>query len=268
MALSTLYLTVLLLSLASRALTEVPPSGLCSAGVPGSPGHNGEPGRDGRDGKDGRDGASGAKGDCGEPGKAIQGPPGEMGPAGSPGPKGEKGDVGERGTKGCGHLHACISASLYLVDFENSSYAFFIFFLFYWDAKNNYLFTAASFRIFRKVGLKYYATDGMKDTFDAGLKFCRDAGGDLVLPKSETENEVLVHMLTSDIQVGWIRATDRKTEGIFLDTDDSELTFTKWKLGEPNNYKGREDCVMLSKHSEWNDCPCDGKSLVVCEIMN
>ncbi|KAL2080340.1 hypothetical protein ACEWY4_024133 [Coilia grayii] len=251
MALSTLYLTVLLLSLGSGALTEVPPSGLCSAGVPGSPGHNGQPGRDGRDGKDGRDGASGAKGDCGEPGEPVTGPPGKLGPAGPPGPKGEKGEVGPSGAVTTDPLIKSLLSDVYGI-----------------ISRLSLIEKALSFPIFRKVGEKYYVTEGLKDTFDAGVKFCKDAGGDLVLPKSETENEVLVQMLMSDIQIGWIRATDRKNEGTFLDTDDSELTFTKWKPGEPNNYKGvEEDCASVYRDNKmWNDLGCAGKYLVVCEI--
>lgn len=111
-------------------------------------------------------------------------------------------------------------------------------------------------------------TDGLEDTFDAGLKFCRDAGGDIVLPKSEEENQAVLEILTPRVLYGWIRATDRKTEGIFLDTDDSPLTFTKWKAGEPNDADGNEDCVVIySSHKMWNDLGCDSKCLVACEII-
>ncbi|XP_063070087.1 GDNF family receptor alpha-4-like [Engraulis encrasicolus] len=54
MALSTLYLTVLLLFLGGGArVNNFLPIRLCSAGVPGSPGHDGWPGKDGGDGRDG-----------------------------------------------------------------------------------------------------------------------------------------------------------------------------------------------------------------------
>ncbi|XP_063042201.1 mannose-binding protein C-like [Engraulis encrasicolus] len=253
MALSTLYLTVLLLSLGSGALTDVPPSGLCSAGIPGSPGHNGHPGRDGRDGKDGRDGVTGSKGDRGEPGEPVPGPPGKVGPVGPPGPRGENGEVGPPGPVTTDPLTKSLLADVHRI-----------------ASRLSLLEKAASFRVFRKVGVKYYATDGLEDTFDAGLKFCRDRGGDVVLPKSEEENEAAAEMSTPGMhQHEWIRATDRETEGTFLDTDDSPLTFTKWQTGEPNNYKGKEDCVYVNRANKlWNDCVCSAKYLVVCEIIH
>ncbi|XP_063056393.1 mannose-binding protein C-like [Engraulis encrasicolus] len=256
MVLSTLYLTVLLLSLGHAELTDSRPGGWCSAGVPGSPGHNGQPGRDGRDGKHGRDGATGPKGDRGEPGEPVPGPPGKMGPAGPPGNVGPAGPAGPRGQKGdlglpgdLQPLQTDINAVLLRIALVEK---------------------AASFRFFRKVGAKYYATEGLQSTYDAGLKFCRDAGGDLVLPQNEKENEVLVTMLSLlGAEIGWLGTTDRKTEGTFLDTDGSSLVFTKWATGEPNNFGNKEHCGMIfSSNSLWNDVPCDRNYHVVCEIAN
>ncbi|XP_063065790.1 mannose-binding protein C-like [Engraulis encrasicolus] len=250
---SMLYLTVLLFSLGNAALTDSPPGDSCSAGVTGSPGHNGQPGRDGRDGKDGRDGATGPKGDRGEPGDPVPGPPGKMGPAGPPGPRGERGDMGVPG----------------------SLLAYNVFFLAEHDMDNMMLRIslvekAASFRIFRKVGGKYYATEGLQSSFDTGLKFCRDAGGDLVLPQNEKENDVLASMLA---QVGgshgWLGTTDRKTEGTFLDTKGNPLNFTKWGEGEPNNHGNGEDCGLIFQNSGgWNDGGCDSNFHIVCELNN
>ncbi|KAL2080343.1 hypothetical protein ACEWY4_024136 [Coilia grayii] len=255
MALSTLYLTVLLLSLGSGALTEVPPSGLCSAGVPGSPGHNGQPGRDGRDGKDGRDGAPGPKGDTGEPGEPVPGPPGKMGPAGPPGAKGEKGEVGRPAAAAVttDPLTKSLQADVHRI-----------------TSRLSVIEKAASFRVFRKVGDKYYVTEGSQGTFDTGLKFCRDAGGDLALPKSEKENEVLVKMLSLlAAERGWLGTTDRQTEGTFLDTHRRTLSFTKWAQGEPNNSDKNEHCGMIFINTGlWNDVPCDRNYHIVCEITN
>ncbi|KAG5264615.1 hypothetical protein AALO_G00256140 [Alosa alosa] len=253
MALSTLHLTVLcfalLLCLIGGAQTEVPPSCLASAGVPGNPGHNGLPGRDGRDGKDGREGVSGSKGDRGDPGVPVPGLPGKMGPAG---PKGSKGENGV--------MEIPESADVLMKSLKTDIQTM--------GSRLSTVEKAMGFRIIRRVGMKYYVTEGLQDDFDAGLRFCRDAGGDLVLPKNEEENNVLVKMLqVLEAPIGWIRTTDRKTEGIFLDTDNSTLSFTKWKPGEPNDHNNNEDCSMVyTATGLWNDILCDRKYHIVCEI--
>ncbi|XP_031441987.1 mannose-binding protein A-like [Clupea harengus] len=242
-----LYLAVLLLSLIGGAHTEAPPN--CLAGVPGNPGHNGH---NGRDGKDGSEGVPGLKGDRGEPGVPVPGPPGKMGPAGPPGLKGEKGEMGtpvesvktDPLTKSLQADVQTLRSRLSLIE------------------------KATSFRIFRKVGMKYYVSEGWEDTFDSGRELCRNAGGDLALPKSEEENKGLVKML-SDLKgtMGWIRANDMTTEGTFLDGYGGRLSFKKWKQGEPNNYGGAEDCGMIQKETGlWNDVSCDRKYHIVCEI--
>ncbi|XP_062385755.1 pulmonary surfactant-associated protein D-like [Sardina pilchardus] len=241
MALSTLHLAALLLSLIGGAQTEVPSSCLASAGVPG---------RDGRDGKDGREGVSGPKGDRGDSGLPVPGAPGKMGPAGPAGPRGQKGEVG---------MPAVLPLSLAFQTLADVQIM---------RSRLSIVEKAIRFRIIRKVGMKYYVTEGSQDNYDAGLKFCRDAGGDLVLPKNEEENKALVKILTElETIAGWIRATDRKTEGTFLDTDDSTLSFTKWKPGEPNNSANSEDCIVAIKSTNlWNDVSCGGKFNIVCEI--
>ncbi|XP_067861407.1 C-type lectin-like [Heptranchias perlo] len=61
----------------------------------------------------------------------------------------------------------------------------------------------------------------------------------------------------------WIGLSDRHKEGTFLWTDGSLSDFTNWHLGEPDNYKGRENCVVINSE-KWNDVPCTGKSPFIC----
>ncbi|XP_031441908.1 mannose-binding protein C-like isoform X2 [Clupea harengus] len=240
-----LYLAVLLLSLIGGAHTEAPPN--CLAGVPGNPGHNGH---NGRDGKDGSEGVPGLKGDRGEPGVPVPGPPGKMGPAGPPGLKGEMGGMGMPWSVKTDPLTKSLQADVQTL-----------------RSRLSLIEKATSFRIFRKVGMKYYVTEGWEDTFDAGLKLCTDAGGDLALPKSEEENQGLVKVLSElKALAGWIRATDRKTEGTFLDEDESTLSFTKWHPGEPNNSCAIICAIINKDRVSWNDVSCDRKHHIVCEV--
>ncbi|KAL2088050.1 hypothetical protein ACEWY4_016878 [Coilia grayii] len=97
-----------------------------------------------------------------------------------------------------------------------------------------------------------------------------DAGGDLVLPTSQKENEVLVKMLSLlPADIGWLGTTDRKTEGTFLDTDVNPVSFTKCAPEEPNNHSNNEDCGMIFANTGlWNDVFCDRNYHIVCEITN
>ncbi|XP_041962172.1 mannose-binding protein C-like [Alosa sapidissima] len=259
MAASPLCVSVLLLLqiqllIVREAQSLEPPALSCPAlaGIPGTPGHNGLPGKDGRDGKDGREGAPGPKGDKGDLGVGVQGPPGERGPAGPvgpPGPKGDRGDPGALGTLANDSL--LISEILAL------------------RGRLSLLEKASGYRTFRKVGLKYYVTDGLLATFDEGLKFCSDAAATLVLPRTEEENQALanVHAVYPSTHP-FIGATDRKHEGRFSDLNDKLITFTKWGSGEPGNANGNEDCVVTSVSGTWHDVNCDSDFLIVCEITN
>ena len=39
--------------------------------------------------------------------------------------------------------------------------------------------------------------------------------------------------------------------------DKSELSYTNWDAGEPNDWNGQqEDCTEVLKTGDWNDDPC------------
>ncbi|XP_026767574.3 pulmonary surfactant-associated protein D [Pangasianodon hypophthalmus] len=209
------------------------------AGVPGSPGHNGLPGRDGRDGP------AGSKGDKGDPGLSVQGPPGKIGPAG---PKGEKGDLCPPGIPGENSLIQSEINSL--------------------KAKVSVMEKATSFSTFRRVGQKYYVTDGTTGQFEQAVKFCNDGGGKVVLPKSEEENQALAKILSSFSSAAFIRATDTTEEGKFVDDEGNPLIFTKWGSGQPDDYRGSQDCTIVHNSGIWDDNSCNNNFLMMCEIQD
>ncbi|XP_072544603.1 mannose-binding protein A-like [Salminus brasiliensis] len=256
MALLSQFFTALLLLLQLELLhlvggseTAAPQTLSCPPppGVPGTPGHNGLPGRDGRDGKDG---AAGPKGEKGEPGLSVQGPPGKAGPEGPAGPAGPAGPRGPRGEPGPPGSAQNDPAVL--------------------DALKSRLSTVEkvlSFSTFKKAGQKFLVTNGMKATFDEGLRFCTDAGGTLALPRNEAENQVLSKMV-SELAAPhvYIGANDKEKEGQFVDVDKVPLTFTKWRNGEPNNDRNWEHCAGTYASGEWNDFQCEIARNIICEI--
>ncbi|ROL55170.1 Mannose-binding protein [Anabarilius grahami] len=172
MALLKLFLgALLLLQFVLQLLDGAEPQNLiCPAygGVPGTPGHNGLPGRDGRDGKDG---AIGPNGEKGEPGVNVQGTPGKAGPSGPAGAKGERGPPGLSGRE--------TTADSLKSEIQHL------------NGKIAMIEKVASFNTFRKVGQKYYVTDGIELTFDNGMQNCKDFGGVMVLPRTALENQAL-----------------------------------------------------------------------------
>ncbi|KAK9979147.1 hypothetical protein ABG768_012591 [Culter alburnus] len=253
MALLKLFLGALLL-LQFVLLDGAEPQNLnCPAygGVPGTPGHNGLPGRDGRDG---RDGATGPKGEMGEPGVSVQGPPGKAGPSGPAGAKGERGLPGQPGSPGCESVLETLKSEIQHL-----------------NAKMAMIEKVASVSHFRKVGQKYYITDGIEGTFDEAIKVCKDVGGTMVLPKTAAENQALLKLVLSSglsVKKPYIGATDRVTEGRFVDTEGKQLTFTNWGPGQPDDYKGAQDCGVIENSGLWDDGGCTGVRPIICEIDN
>ena len=42
-------------------------------------------------------------------------------------------------------------------------------------------------------------------------------------------------------------------------SDNEEIPYSSdfWKDGEPNNFGGNENCVVIDNNGEWNDAPCE-----------
>ncbi|XP_042633039.1 pulmonary surfactant-associated protein D-like isoform X2 [Cyprinus carpio] len=252
MALFKLFLgTLLLLQFALQLLDGAEPQNLnCPAygGVPGTPGHNGLPGRDGRDGKDG---AIGPKGEKGESGVSVQGPPGKAGP---PGPAGEKGERGPTGSPGSESVLESLKSEIQQLKAKIATFE-----------------KVASVGHFRQVGQKYYITDGVVGTFDQGLKFCKDFGGTMVFPRTSAENQALLKLVVSSglsSKKPYIGVTDRETEGRFVNTEGKQLTFTNWGPGQPDDYKGLQDCGVIEDTGLWDDGSCGDIRPIMCEIDN
>ncbi|XP_073705677.1 mannose-binding protein-like [Garra rufa] len=252
MALSTQFLKALLLVQFALHLLEgaEPQNPNCPAygGVPGTPGHNGLPGRDGRDGKDG---ATGPKGEKGEPGVNVQGPPGKVGP---PGEKGERGLPGPQGSPGRESVLESLKSEIQQL-----------------KAKIAMFDKVASVSHFRRVGQKYYITDGVVGNFDQGIKYCKDFGGTMALPRNSAENEALLKLVVSSglsSKKPYIGVTDRETEGRMVDTEGKQLTFSNWGQGQPDDYKGLQDCGVIDDSGRWDDGSCGDTRHFMCEIDN
>ena len=97
---------------------------------------------------------------------------------------------------------------------------------------------------------------------------CESDGSYLAIPRSEAENNFIASLLPNeDI---WIGINDIANEGTFVAVDGSQVSWTKWDTGEPNN-QNDEDAVEIWQGSpyqsipkSWNDHPVDLLRKFVC----
>lgn len=99
--------------------------------------------------------------------------------------------------------------------------------------------------------------------WSAAQQSCRSWGGQLASIDSRAEDDFLWAQLQITF---WIGVSDRVQEGRMLDGVGEPLGFTNWSAGQPDDFQGREDCVVKrGPAGAWNDLPCNSALGYVCE---
>ncbi|KAA0719486.1 Mannose-binding protein C [Triplophysa tibetana] len=183
----------------------------------------------------------------------ARGPPGYPGIRGSPGPKGQAGFPGLPGLSGFrGNDSMSLKSEIQQL-----------------TTKIALMEKASGFTKFRKVGQKYYVYDRLEDSFDQGIQFCKEAGGTMVLPKDDAENQALLRLSVASGLSGkkvFIGLTDRQREGQFVDLDGQLSNFTKWDLDQPDDYEENDCGTLIVDSGNWDDVGCSDPRPVICEI--
>ena len=127
--------------------------------------------------------------------------------------------------------------------------------------------------------IKWYVTTIL---FFNNYQFCWNNGGYLAEFFSSKEEARVEDILATDLDY-WIGLTDRQTEGMKRkgkikptrfsgvwkwQESRTEAEYVNWGHGEPNNYRGNEDCVHKGNEDYgrlWNDRPCDNDSHALCQ---
>nr|XP_012291855.1 C-type lectin domain family 4 member G [Aotus nancymaae] len=106
-----------------------------------------------------------------------------------------------------------------------------------------------------------------KTTWAAAQSHCADASAHLVIVGDLDEQGFLTRNTRGHGYWLGLRAVRQlgKVQG-YQWVDGVSLTFSHWNRGEPNDSRGREDCVMMLRTGLWNDAPCDSeKDGWICE---
>lgn len=96
---------------------------------------------------------------------------------------------------------------------------------------------------------------------------CQELGGDLPIIKSADQNEFIFSLARNQTGVSkwgvWLGLTRNADDAKFYWIDGSPLEggYDNWKMDEPNDLEGHEDCVNLYVRQEdlkrfWNDIHC------------
>ncbi|MGH0140650.1 UNVERIFIED_CONTAM: hypothetical protein FKN15_023262 [Acipenser sinensis] len=92
-----------------------------------------------------------------------------------------------------------------------------------------------------------------KDEFHANWTFaqtwCGDQGGDLAVIDNQYENDFVASYLEDIRAPVWIGLSDVLHEGKFTWSDGSQVLYTNWNAGEPNNFgdSGLKTCKLSSQ---------------------
>ncbi|XP_048363047.1 pulmonary surfactant-associated protein D-like [Sphaerodactylus townsendi] len=231
-------------------------------GPMGAIGAQGPKGTTGNPGPKGDQGSVGEKGDKGEVGgRGLQGPtgmPGPMGRTGSSGLKGDKGSIGEKGMKGDSGLSesnlmknqvSALQGQLAVLQATLAKYQ-----------------KVAAFPSGRIVGNRAFVTSGYEGNFDDLRQRCLQAGGQLASPRNAAENAAIQQIVILHNKPVFLGINDIQTEGRFKYLNGETIAYSNWQQGEPNNEKGRENCVEIFVNGRWNDRSCGEKRLIVCEF--
>ena len=100
---------------------------------------------------------------------------------------------------------------------------------------------------------KWYKVVLEKKTWHAARDKCKSMGGQLATIPDAPTWEFVKGLLSGGGKV-WLGATDEATEGKWLWSDGTQLTFTDWLPTEPNNFGGKEH-YLASDGKPWNDLP-------------
>ncbi|XP_031591433.2 collectin-12 [Oreochromis aureus] len=245
-----------------------------SSGRPGNPGEKGDPGVPGPPGRDGPSGMPGPPGPQGPRGVAgpsgMEGPRGSVGPMGPPGPPGLPGLPGtpiivkppqptqprpvpqppkpSQPSKQVQEPQDSVSVQPPVATSPKPGCP----------------------REFRNFGdsCYYFSSGSQRLNFDEANRFCTNRSAHMLIINNNEEQQFVKKAITGKGYF-WLGLSDREEENVWKWVDGTIPVFTKWKPGQPDNWKhgheDGEDCAGLIHEANWNDFYCTDRIGFICE---
>ena len=105
--------------------------------------------------------------------------------------------------------------------------------------------------------------------YDDAKAQCESDGTFLAFPRSQAENDFFLDLILQEgIFSIWLSINDIKQDGLFVGVDGSEISWTNWAHGQPDNM-GSEDGVELwggFNSGVWNDASISESKPFICSI--
>ncbi|XP_071807916.1 CD209 antigen-like protein A [Asterias amurensis] len=103
-------------------------------------------------------------------------------------------------------------------------------------------------------------------TWEEGRQICVELGGVIVVPQSEKELQHLINMCSCQWPWFWIGCNDIDAEGtwVCLGEGTIDVQDKRWMSGQPDNYKGNQDCAV-GRDAGWNDGHCGNTRKLICQ---
>ena len=101
--------------------------------------------------------------------------------------------------------------------------------------------------------------------YTAAAAQCESDGSFLAIPRSEAESDFIADLIPNEHI--WIGINDIEQEENFVSVDGSDISFTNWNSGEPNDWSSNEDGVEINfNDGRWNDLSVNEERKFVCSI--
>jgi len=109
----------------------------------------------------------------------------------------------------------------------------------------------------------YYKTPSQM-TWDEANTTCLGLGAELASVHSQEENTYLYILCGSENKC-WLGFTDAAVEGDWEWSDGSDIVFTNWEKGEPNNNWNEDYAAIEGETSQWNDYGGSYDAYAICQ---
>ncbi|ERL96123.1 lectin subunit alpha [Dendroctonus ponderosae] len=122
-----------------------------------------------------------------------------------------------------------------------------------------------------------YVVSKQAVTWKEAFVLCKQNGMDLVSIKNAEEHDAVAEALApyptiEGVNKGyWTAAMRFGTNSFVWFTDGQPMVYTNFEDGQPDNFKGMEECVEYVKTKNkyrWNDIPCGYKFGYICQMRN